>query len=105
VNVLNTAKTKHLRGTVLLLLRTNHDDQKSRFDSTALWSALVRGLSFDVSRNELKTVLQDLKGRGYIDFKQQKDLDSGTVYIVQIELCPRGRDLLEGTIEDAAVEI
>lgn len=105
MSVLNTAKTKHLRGTVLLLLRTNHDDQKSRFDSTALWSALVRGLSFDVSRNELKTVLQDLKGRGYVDFKQQKDLDNGTVYIVQIELCPRGRDLLEGTIEDPAVEV
>lgn len=105
MNFLDTAKTKHLRGTVLMLLRTNHDAQNSRFDSTALWSALVRGLSFEVSRNELKTVLQDLKGRGYVDFKQQKDNDSGAIYIVQIELCPKGRDLLEGTIDDPAVEL
>lgn len=105
MSFLNTAKTKHLRGTVLGLLRTNHDEQSSRLDSSALWSALVRGLCFEVSRNELKTVLQDLKGRGYVDFKQQKDHERGIIYIVQIELCPRGRDLLEGTIEDPAVEI
>lgn len=101
----DSAKMKHLRGTVLKLLRTNHDQQSSRFDSTALWSALVRGLGFDVSKNEVKTVLQDLQGRGYVRFQQKKDWSIGEVYITQIELCPKGRDLLEATIDDPAVEV
>ena len=88
-----------------MLLCTNHDQQKSRFDGVALWSALVRGLSFDVSQNELFTILQDLKDRGYVRFEQPKNKKTGEVAIMQIELCARGRDLLEGTIEDRAVEL
>lgn len=100
-----TAKAKRLRGAILELLRTNHDGQAARFDSTALWSALVRGLCFDASRNEVKTTLQDLRGRGYVNFAERKNLDTGDVSMWQIELTPRGRDLLEETINDAAVEI
>jgi hypothetical protein len=96
---------KRLRGRILLLLCTNHDDQESRLDSSALWSVLFNRMRFDVSRDQVLTCLQDLKGRGYIDFIQQRDYDKGKTYIVMIELCPKGRDLLEGTIEDAAVEL
>jgi hypothetical protein len=99
------AKTKRLRGTILQLLCTNHDAQASRFDATALWSALVRGLNFDASRNEVKTVIQDLCGRGYCTCKERKNLETGEVFLSQIELTPKGRDLLEGTIEDPAVEL
>ncbi|MFC6645460.1 hypothetical protein ACFQBQ_07645 [Granulicella cerasi] len=66
------AKNKRLRRVVLMLLCTNHDQQKSRFDSIALWSALVRGLSFDCSQNELVTILQDLKGRAMLTFSSAK---------------------------------
>jgi hypothetical protein len=99
------AKSKRLRGAILKLLCTNHDTQQGRLDGTALWSALVRGLGFDVGRNEVMTCLQDLKGRGYIDFVQKKDNRTNEVFISQIELCSKGRDLLEETIEDRAVEL
>ncbi len=101
------AKRKRLRGAVLELLCTNHDRQESRFSGSALWSALVRGLSFDVSKHELVTILQDLQDRGYIRFSEDKKLRelTGEVRISNIELCSKGRDLLEGTIEDPAVEL
>jgi len=99
------ARSKRLRGMILELLQTNHDEQKSRFDSTMLWSALVRGLGFDASENDVITMLQDLRGRSYISYTEIKNLRLGVYRIVQIELCPKGRDLLEGTIADPAVEV
>ena len=100
------AKMKRLRGAVLTLLRTRHDNRESKMDSTALASALVRGLGFDVSRNEVKTVLEDLCDRGYVSYKEVvPDKESGAVYIVHVQLSSRGRDLLEETITDPAVEI
>ena len=100
-----TAKAKRLRGAILELLRTNHDGQQSRFDSSALWSALVRGLGFDAGRHEVKTVLQDLCARGYVTYREKRDKETNEVSIWQIELTPRGRDILEETIEDPAVEL
>jgi hypothetical protein len=101
------AKRKRLRGAILELLCTNHDKQESRFNSSALWSALVRGLGFEASKYEVFTMLQDLQARGYITYQldqKRKDLD-GEIRINNIELCPKGRDILEGTSEDPAVEI
>lgn len=99
------AKSKRMRGMILELLQTNHDQQRSRFDSSMLWSALVRGLGFDASENDVLTVLQDLSGRGYVTYTEVKNLRRGEYRIVQIELAPKGRDLLEGTIADPAVEV
>lgn len=99
------AKSKRMRGMILQLLQTNHEQQRSRFDSSMLWSALVRGLGFDASENDVITVLQDLCDRGYIKYVEQRNRRLGEYRIVQIELCPKGRDLLEGTIEDPAVEV
>ena len=105
MSMMAAAKMKRLRGAILQLLCTNHDAQSSRFDATALWSALVRGLNFDASRNEVKTILQDLCGRGYCTCVERKDKNTGEVWISQIELTPKGRDLLEETITDPAVEL
>lgn len=104
MNFSAVAKSKRLRGIVLGLLQTNHDRQQSRFDSSMLWSNLVR-IGFDVSENDVITLLQDLQARGYIKYEEIKDQRMGLYYIVRIELCPKGRDLLEGTITDPAVEI
>jgi hypothetical protein len=93
------AKSKRLRGMILELLQT------SRFDSSMLWSALVRGLGFDASENDVITMLQDLRGRSYVEYREIRNLRVGEYRIVQIELCPKGRDLLEGTITDPAVEV
>jgi hypothetical protein len=99
------AKSKRMRGMILELLQTNHDQQRSRFDSSMLWSALVRGLGFDASLNDVLTVLQDLCDRGYVKYTEIRNVKLGEYRIVQIELTPKGRDLLEGTITDPAVDV
>ena len=99
------AKAKRMRGMILELLQTNHDQQGSRFDSSMLWHALVCGLGFDASENDVLTTLQDLHDRGYVDYREIRNLKKGEYRIVQIELKPKGRDLLEETITDAAVEL
>lgn len=98
-------KNRRVRRLILDVLRARHDDQQSRYDSSLLWSVLVRTFAFDVSENELFTMLQDLNGRGYVVYVEQKNLRKGEYRIVQIELTPKGRDLLEGNIPpDPAVE-
>lgn len=105
MNYTRVAKNQRIRRLILDTLRTNHDEQGSRFDSSLLWSILVRTFGFDLSENELFTMLQDLCGRGYISYVEQKNLRKGEYRIVQIELMPKGRDLLEGNIPpDPAVE-
>ena len=102
-----TEKTKRLRGQILELLRARHDSRQSRMDSTELWSALVRGLAFDVSKDEVTTMCEDLESRGYIRFELNQRLydQRGERLYMRIELCPKGRDVLEGTLPDPAVEI
>lgn len=100
-------KTKRLRGQILELLRARHDSRQSRMDSSELWSALVRGLAFDVSKDEVTTICEDLESRGYLKFELNQRLydQKGERLYMRLELCPRGRDVLERTIADPAVEI
>lgn len=98
-------RERRLRGTILKLLKTNHEQRNSRYDSTLLASNLVRGLAFDVSPNEVMTTLEDLCGRGYLSYREVQDKKTHESWYMQITLTPRGRDLLEGNIpEDPAVE-
>jgi hypothetical protein len=95
---------KRLRGEILELVDEGHQEQRSRFTDVILWGVLQR-LKYDVSQNDVITVLQDLKDRSYLTFEQDKDRRTGVVRISQIQITPRGRDLLEGTAMDAAVHI
>ncbi len=95
---------KRLRGEILELVDEGHHEQRSRFTDVILWGVLQR-LKYDVSQNDVVTLLQDLKDRGYISFDQVKDQRTGKVRISQIQITPDGRDLLEGTTADAAVNI
>jgi hypothetical protein len=97
-------KTTRLRGAILGLLYTRHNEQKSHLDSVALWSTL-NGLRFDVGQNEVVTILQDLKGRGYVNFEQEKNKYTNRVYCTLIELTPRGRDVVDELIVDPAVTV
>ena len=68
------AKTKRLRAVILEMLQTNHDEQKSRLDSSAVWSSLVRGLGFDVSEKEVVVVVQRKRRDGcHPEVHQLKD--------------------------------
>ena len=99
-------KMKRLRGQILEMLATNHDKRQSRLDSSLVWSMLVR-LGFDVSKDEVTTLCEDLQSRGYIKYVLNKKLfeRTGDRLYMQMELCPSGRDLLEETISDPAVEV
>jgi hypothetical protein len=95
---------KRLRGEILELVDEGHQEQRSRFTDAILWGVLQR-LKYDVSQNDVITVLQDLKDRTYLAFEQVKEPRTGKVRISQIQITPAGRDLLEGTRTDAAVNI
>jgi hypothetical protein len=95
---------KRLRGEILELVDEGHQEQRSRFTDVILWGVLQR-LKYDVSQNDVITVLQDLRDRGYLAFEQDKDRRTNTIRISFIQITPAGRDLLEGTKIDAAVNI
>jgi hypothetical protein len=95
---------KRLRGVTLELLYTRHTEQASRYDGVALWSALVR-LGIDLGQNDMLTVLQDMQERGYVTFHAEKNKLTNRMAISQVQIAPRGRDLIEETITDPAVTV
>lgn len=102
MNILDTARMKRLRGAVLTMVYTGHREQRSRLDDVALWG-LLQDLRFDVSQNDVLTVLQDLQERKYLTFETKKNRITGRVGIFLIQITPPGRDLVEGTEADVAV--
>jgi DNA-binding PadR family transcriptional regulator len=105
-NVGHIERTRRLKGAILELVCENHDQQGARYELISLWGVMER-LRYDVGRNEVATALQDLKDRGYLTFVQSKDDDTKRVNIDQIQITPKGRDLvnrIEG-VEDKAVQL
>ena len=101
-----TTKAKRLRGIVMQMAQAKRKLEGGRFDEGWLWDSMVKGLGVDVGQFELRGILKDLCARGYITYRENKDkkMDSAP-YFTQIELTPRGSDLLEETFEDPAVEL
>jgi len=97
--------TKRLRGASLEALDVNHRKQKQRLDLHVLWSLLKKLGYADLAKNDLITVLQDLKDRGYVEFDQKRNEWTGEIRVSQIEIEPKGRDLLERTTNDPAVQL
>jgi|GEM_PF-975217 hypothetical protein len=95
---------KRLRGHILELVDEGHKDQRSRLNNVILWGVLQR-LKYDVGENDVITLLQDLKDRAYLTFDEQRDRRTRHVTISMIQITPRGRDLLEGTLSDPAVHV
>jgi hypothetical protein len=93
-----------LRGEILELVDEGHQEQRSRMNDLILWGVLQR-LKYDVSQNDVITVLQDLGDRGYLKFDEDRNRRNNEVRISKIQITPKGRDLLEGTIIDAAVNV
>ncbi|MFQ5696272.1 MAG: hypothetical protein ACE5HB_09810 [Terriglobia bacterium] len=94
---------RRLRRVILQLVYENQESQRHRLDDITLHSALDR-LHHDVSRNGVRTVLQDLRERGFLRFVSEKNVDTGKVALRKIEITPGGRDIVEGTKQDPAVE-
>lgn len=102
-------QVRRLRGAVLELVYARHSEQQSRMDHVALWS-MLRELQHDAGENDVLTVLQDLKDRGYLTFSEKKNRLTNRTEISLIQITPKGRDLVEevvskGTSPDAAVAL
>jgi hypothetical protein len=100
----NAQMKRRLRGKILALIYENHEAQRTRLDDITLAGVLER-LGFDVYGNLVRELLQDLGERGCLQFNQDKNRITGEVSIRQIQILPRGRDVIEKTISDAAVDV
>jgi predicted transcriptional regulator len=97
----DAAQNKRTRAVIIELLNIRHSEQRSRPDHVLMWHMLL-DLGADASENEVLTLLQDLFDRGYVAYREEKDRRTSRVSISQIQLTPKGRDLIEGTITDPA---
>ncbi len=95
---------RRLRGVVLKLVYENHEAQKHRLDDVTLTGVLER-LQFDVYVNLIREILQDLKERGLVSYDAQYDRITGSTAIRKIQITPGGRDIIERTSSNPAVEV
>src|SRR6185437_2619781 len=93
--------TKRLRGAVLELVYSRHSEQQSRMDHIALWS-MLRELQNDCGENDVVTVLQDLRERGYLTFTEKKNRYTNRTEISLIQITPQGRDLVEAAVSSGS---
>ncbi len=92
---------RQLRGLILTLVYINHGRQASRLTSTVLRGTLQRE-GYQFTRNDVLTILQDLKDRDFVRYSQMRDGDE-RLFIFNVEITARGRDLVDGMISDPAV--
>jgi len=104
MSVLDNETKRRLRGVILKLVYENHEKQRHRLDDLTLHGVLER-LHYDLSRNEVRTLVQDLGERDCLKCIEERDKDSGKVSLRQIQILPRGRDLIEKSETDAGVEV
>lgn len=95
---------RRLRGVILKLIAQNHDRQDTRLDDVTLTGVLER-LQYDVYVDLVRTTLQDLGDRGLLEFTADRNRKTGANSIRKIQITPKGRDLVEGTTSDAAIDI
>ncbi len=88
-------KIKRFRGAMLMLLCEGHNAQRSRMDDVAMAHAL-QSLAWDIGLNDVLTVLQYMRGRGWVGYREWRNRVTNRLELSQIELLPDGRDLVEG---------
>jgi len=104
MHILQALNIRELRAAILQIVYDNHCRQQSRLRLTPLHGALEM-LFFDISVDDLVTVLQDLSERSYLSFKRDegKWKKSREQVIGEIQILPAGRDLVERTVTNPAV--
>lgn len=96
-------RKKRFRGEVLRMLAVRHGQQQSRMDDVALCHAL-RSLAWEIDINDVVTILQEMKGRNWVNFRQIKSIYNRRAEISLIEILPDGQDLVDQTTTNPAVE-
>lgn len=94
---------KRFRGEVLRMLAVRHGQQMSRMDDVALCHAL-RSLAWDIDINDVVTILQEMKQRDWVGFRELRSIYSSRRELSQIEILPDGQDLVDQTTTNPAVE-
>jgi hypothetical protein len=97
-------RLKRHRGVALQFIYTNHHQQLSHMDDLQLWGLFI-DLGYTVGQNEVLTLVQELRDRGYLTIVEKVNRITGRVEISRIQITPSGRDLVERTQEDRAVLI
>jgi len=101
---LTPEQARRLRGQILMLLCARHNTQGHRLDDVAVAHAL-QSLAFEVSIQDVVTILQDLADRRYVRFQPRRNMLTRRVYLEKIELTAAGRDQVEENVStDPAVE-
>ena len=95
---------RRLRAEILKLVYENHESQRLRLDDVTLFAIMAR-LNFDVHVNLVRELLQDLHERECVKFDEDKNRITGEVAIRKIQILPRGRDIVERTTIDRAVDV
>jgi hypothetical protein len=95
---------QRMRGVILELVYEGHSRQEGRLDDLTLF-CLLSDLKFDISRNTTLTLLQNLRDRDYLKFKQERNDVTGQVTAREIQITPKGSDLVEKIATDPAVRI
>ena len=94
---------KRFRGEVLRMLAVGHGRQQSRMDDVAMCHAL-RSLAWDIDINDVVTILQEMKLRNWVSFRQIKSIYNSRAELSQVEILPDGQDLVDQTTTNPAVE-
>lgn len=98
-------KTKrNMRGAILKLIYQKHERQETRFRDATLLAALD-DLAFRVYMNTVHEQLQTLKDAGLITYGEKYDRRTGELTISEIQLTPRGRNIVEGAEADKLVDV
>jgi hypothetical protein len=100
----NAQQKRRLRGTILKLIYEQHEAQQHRLDDVTLTGVLER-LQYEVYVNLVRELLQDLDERGFLSFDTEKNRVTGARSIRKIKITPDGRDIIENTTSDPAVEV
>jgi hypothetical protein len=95
-------KKGRFRYEVLRTLSVIHGQQKSRMSDTALCLSL-RDQAWDVDLNDVVTILQDMHGRGWVSYRQIKNVFARRVQLLEIEILPDGQDVFDQVVASPAV--
>lgn len=101
--MLSSMAARQLRGMILRLVYVNWSKQGERLNTTLIWSVLDRE-GYRFSPDDVVTMTQDLRDRGYLRFEQIRD-SARRVHLFNIELTATGRDLWDKLSSDVAVQV
>lgn len=95
---------KRLRFVILEIIYEQHEKQRHRHGDVTLTGVLVR-LGHDVYVDLVRALLQDMKERELIAYDDSKDRQTGKFTIFNIEIRPKGRDLVEANEDNPLAEV